>query len=158
MKNFRARYAPAWTAYIDDANWWPGSRARGGPNLIPNRRFWKSATHRARGPSRPIIASSAITTAVKRSQQQPARCRHRWRNHQGSAIGDHLPGTGHRRDYTLSYWHRQGTVPAPLTVRFSGNGSCDLHSDPCGDGVLGRIFVDGAVIRERSSSAAWIIR
>src|SRR3954463_3355552 len=137
--------------YIDDLQLVAGSVPEAGPNLIPNGDFESPLS----GPwtVSPNHASSAITTAVKRSGNSSLHVVATvGGTTQASAIWQTIsPALVVGQTYTLSYWHRQGATPAPLTVRFSGTWINAIYTPtPCGDGVLGRIFVDGAEVYQKT--------
>ena len=146
--------------YIDDLQLVAGSVPEAGPNLIPNGDFESALT----GPwtVSPNHASSAITTAVKRSGNSSLHIvASTGGTTQASAIWQTIsPALVVGQTYTLSYWHRQGTTPAPLTVRFSGNGSMPSTLPLPAATVSSDAFLWMAprFIRKRCSSTASIIR
>ena len=146
--------------YIDDLQLVAGSVPEAGPNLIPNGDFESALT----GPwtVSPNHASSAITTEVKRSGNSSLHIvASVGGTTQASAIWQTIsPALVVGQTYTLSYWHRQGATPAPLTVRFSGNGSMRPTLPLPAATVSSDAFLWMAprFIRKRCSSAASIIR
>ncbi|HEU0009644.1 MAG TPA: lamin tail domain-containing protein [Verrucomicrobiae bacterium] len=54
--------------------------------------------------------------------------------------------------YTLSYWYKVGATSSPVVVRMSGNW-LNTTAISCGDGVTGRIFVDGAPVFQQTVQA-----
>ncbi len=135
--------------YIDDMKLVAGGTAEAGPNLLPNGDFETALT----GPWTVSAnhAPSSITTAVKRSGNSSLYIvATQGGSTQGSAIWQTIaPALTNGQTYTLSYWYLPGANPAPLVVRFSGNW---ISTAPafCGDGVVGRIFVDGAEVFHQS--------
>src|SRR5205085_4824096 len=70
---------------------------------------------------------------------------------QASAIWQTIaPALTATTNYTLSYWFRPGSNNTPLIVRFSSDWIRTAPS-PCGDGVTGRIFVDGNEVYSQSA-------
>jgi hypothetical protein len=148
--------------YIDDMQLVAGSVPEVGPNLLPNGDFesvlsgpWTvSANH----------APSTITTAVKRSGNSSLHVvATAGGTTQASSIWQTIaPALVTNQTYTLSYWYLRGTNPAPLTVRFSYSWISTTFVPPaCGDGVIGRIFVDGTEVYRQTvflSSANYSLR
>ncbi|MEY2408137.1 MAG: hypothetical protein QOF48_807 [Verrucomicrobiota bacterium] len=140
--------------YVDDMKLVLGSVAESGPNLLPNGDFESALT----GPWT-VSANHAASAIVSNVKHGGASSLHLVADvggtTQASAIWQTIapaldittPAT-----YTLSYWFKPGTNNTPLAIRFSGNWITTTPS-ACGDGVLGRIFVDGV---ERFQQAAYV--
>jgi hypothetical protein len=135
--------------YLDDIKLVAGSVAESGPNLLANGDFETALT----GPWTVSAnhAPSAITTAVKRSGNSSLYIAATvGGSTQGSAIWQTLaPALVNGQTYTLSYWYLPGPSAAPLVVRFSQSWITTSPS-ACGDGVVGRIFVDGTEVFQQT--------
>jgi len=136
--------------YIDDLKLVAGSVPEEGPNLIANGDFesafpgpWTvSANH----------AASALSAEVKHSGNASLHLvASSGGSSQGTAIWQSIsPALTVGQTYTLSYWFLPGTNPVQLIVRFSGSW---INTTPtyCGDGVIGRIFVDGQQVFQQAA-------
>ena len=138
--------------YIDDMKLVLGSVAEAGPNLLPNGDFESALT----GPWTVSAnhAASAIVTSVKHGGSSSLHLvADAGGTTQGSAIWQTIsPALDTTMTYTLSYWFKPGNSPvAPLTVRFSGSWISTTPPTTCGDGVLGRIFVDGTEVFQQAA-------
>jgi hypothetical protein len=128
--------------YIDDMKIVAGSVPEVGANLLPNGDFESALT----GPWTVSAnhAASAITTAVKKTGNSSLYINaNAGGTTQASAIWQNIaPALTVGATYTISYWYKPTSNNTPLVVRFSGNW-INTSPTPCGDGVTGRIFVDG---------------
>ncbi|MBI5387222.1 MAG: lamin tail domain-containing protein [Verrucomicrobia bacterium] len=137
--------------YIDDMKLVAGSVAEAGPNLLPNGEFESAIA----GPwtVSANLTASVLATDVKHGGNSSL---HFMASAGGSTSSSAIwqtiaPALTVGQTYTLSYWYLPGTNPVPpLVVRFSGNW---INTSPayCGDGVIGRIFVDGTQVFQRTA-------
>ena len=135
--------------YIDDMKLVQGSVPEAGPNLLPNGDFESALT----GPwtvSANHVASAIVSTVKHGGNSSLHLVADVGGTTQASAIWQTItPALSTTDTYTLSYWFRPGTNNAPLVVRFSGNW---INTTPttCGDGVIGRIYVDGTQLFQQT--------
>ncbi len=128
--------------FIDDMKLVAGSTPEVGPNLLSNGDFESALT----GPWTVSAnhSPSLIVTNVKRSGSASLYiAATNGGTTQASSIFQNItPALVLNDTYTLSYWYKPTSNNTPLVVRFSSNW---INTSPaaCGDGVTGRIFVDG---------------
>jgi hypothetical protein len=131
--------------YLDDLKLVAGTVPEAGPNLLPNGDFESGALTPWTVSAN--LAGSAITAAIRHSGSRSLRLVSTAAGTtRDSSIWQTIsPALVNGQTYTLSYWYLPVTNSAPLVVRFSGNW---IESQPryCGDGVVGRIFVDGTPV------------
>src|SRR5213593_2910988 len=139
--------------YIDDIRIVAGVQAGIGPNLLPNGDFetgsiapWTVSTN---------LAGSDITTAEKRVGNASL---HLVSTAGGSSQSNSVwqtivPALVNGQTYTLSYWFKPGAVVSPVVVQMSGNW-LNTTALSCGDGVTGRIFVDGTPVYQQTVLAS----
>jgi len=131
--------------FLDDMKIVAGSVPEVGPNLLPNGDFETALT----GPWTVSAnhAASVITTAVKHGGASSLYISANvGGTTQASSIWQNIaPAFVPGDTYTLSYWYKPTSNNTPLVVRFSGNWF-NTSPAPCGDGVTGRIFVDGTQV------------
>lgn len=136
--------------FIDDMKIVAGSVPEAGVNLLPNGDFeaplsgpWTvSANH----------AASALSTTVKRSGNSSLYISaNAGGTTQASAIWQNItPALTVGSTYTISYWYKPTSNNTPLVVRFSGNW-INTSPTPCGDGVTGRILVNGNEVFQQNA-------
>jgi hypothetical protein len=142
-------YPPtAGDCYIDDVKVVEGSVPEVGGNLLPNGDFetaltgpWAVGTN---------LTASVIVTDVKHNGSSSLHViANAGGTTQSSAVSQTIsPALTNGSTYTVSYWYKPGTNNAQLVVRFSGNW-INTTAVGCGDGVTGRIFVDGAQVYQQ---------
>lgn len=136
--------------YLDDIKLVQGTTPEAGPNLMPNGDFeggsltpWTVSAN---------LASSALSTTIRHSGSASLRLvSTSGGSSQGSSIWQTIsPALTAGQTYTLSYWYLPATNSSPLVVRFSGSW-INTEPDYCGDGVVGRVFVDGVPVHEETA-------
>jgi hypothetical protein len=136
--------------YIDDMKLVAGSTPEVGSNLLPDGGFesafpglWTVSAN---------LSASVLSTAVKHSGNASLHViASAGGSTQASAIWQTIsPALTSGQTYTLSYWFLPGTAIAPMVVRFSGSW---ITTTPayCGDGVVGRVFVDGTQVLQKAA-------
>lgn len=135
--------------YLDDVKLVAGAVPEAGANLLVNGDFesgaitpWVAAAN---------LVGSTVTTAVRHGGARSLRLvsTAAGSSRDSAVVQDVVPALTAGQTYTLSYWYLPGTNSAPLTTRFSGGW---INTSPvyCGDGTVGRIFVDGAQVFEQT--------
>ena len=133
--------------YIDDMKLVAGSVPEAGVNLLANSDF-EAATLNNWTVS-PILAGSGLSTATVHSGSKSLHLVSTGVGaSQATSIYQSLSPTLSAQTYTLSYWYLPVPSSPAAVVRFSGSW---IYTTPsCGDGVVARVFVDGAPVFQQT--------
>lgn len=135
--------------YIDDMKLVAGFDLENGSNLLPNGNFENASLTPWNVSSN--LANSSLSTTIRHGG---TRSLHLVSSAGGttreSSIWQNVPGLTSGQIYAISYWYLPVTNSSPLTVRFSG-GWIDTTPEPCGDGTVARILVDGNEVFQRGA-------
>jgi hypothetical protein len=131
--------------YLDDIRLVAGVVPESGANLIANGDF-ENANLQPNWTVSPNLAGSTVTTTVRRVGSRSLRIvSTAGGSTQTNSIWQTVAGLAVGQTYTLSYWYLPATNSSPLVIRFSG-GWINTTPDYCSDGVVARVFVDGAEV------------
>ncbi|HXJ55586.1 MAG TPA: lamin tail domain-containing protein [Verrucomicrobiae bacterium] len=135
-------FTGAGEGYVDNVSLVAGSQPDVGANLVVNGDFENQNLPPAWTVSA-NLSGSATTTTIKRVGTRSLKVVSTSAGaSQSTAIWQQIAGMTPGQLYTLSYWYLPTTNSPPLVVRFSQSW-ITTSPQPCGDGVIGRIMVDG---------------